>query len=91
MLDNIRLYRAGSLPLLSLVSELEFHLQALIMNDHNWQSAFFERWRELDRQQSLQLARGEADIDPAARQRIDTAIEDLRQLITGVVAGLDTR
>lgn len=91
MLDCIRQFRAGSLKLGSLVSELEYHLQALIMDDHHWQSAFFERWRELDRHQSLQLTRGQASADDEAIKRIDGAIEELRQLITSVVSGLETR
>lgn len=91
MLDCIRQFRAGSLKLGSLVSELEYHLQALIMDDHHWQSAFFERWRELDRHQSLQLTRGQASADDEAIKRIDAAIEELRQLITSVVSGLETR
>lgn len=91
MLDHIRMYRAGSMPLQTLVSDLEYHLQALIMDDHHWQSAFFERWRELDRHQSTQLARGSEEIDPQAKKRIDAAIEELRQLITSVLSGMNTR
>lgn len=91
MLNSIRTYREGALPLQSLVSELEYHLQSLIMDDHRWQSTFFERWRELDRHQALQLARGEADIDAETSRRIEAAIEELRQLITSVLSGLETR
>ena len=91
MLKDIREFRAGDMPLQSLVSELEYHLQALIMDDHRWQSTFFERWRELDRQQASQLARGEEEINAEAMQRIDSAIEELRQLITSVLSGMETR
>ncbi|MBT8131866.1 MAG: hypothetical protein KJO35_06335, partial [Gammaproteobacteria bacterium] len=91
MLDDIRVYRSGGMPLQTLVSELEYRLQALIMDDHHWQSTFFERWRELDRHQSIQFARGEDEIDPDSKQRIDGAIEELRQLIASVLSGLYTR
>lgn len=91
MLADIRVYRAGDMPLQSLVSELEYHLQALIMDDHHWQSTFFERWRELDRYQAWQLASGKTEIDDDASRRIDAEIEGLRQLITSVLAGAETR
>lgn len=90
MLDDIRRFRAGGIPLQTLVSDLEYQLQALIMDDHHWQSTFFERWRELDRHQSVQLARGKEEIDPQAKKRIDAAIEELRQLITSVLSGMNT-
>lgn len=91
MLKSIDSFRTTGTPLQVLVGELEFHLQALIMNDHHWQSAFFERWRQLDRYQSSQLARGGDNSDPEVMQRIEAAIEDLRQMISGILSGMDTR
>lgn len=90
MLDAIRKFRAGSMPLQGLVSELEFHLQALIMADHDWQSRFFGRWRELDRYQSVQMSSGGEALPPGASERIDRALEDLRHLIHNVLTGAGT-
>lgn len=81
MLEAIRKFRAGDLPLQVLVGELEFHLQALIMSEHDWQHSFFERWRELDRYHSQQMSRGSDEMPPEAVKRIDGSLEGLRQLI----------
>lgn len=81
MLEAIRKFRAGELPLQVLVGELEFHLQALIMSEHSWQQSFFERWRELDRCQSQQMSRGAEQVPPEALERINGSLEALRQLI----------
>lgn len=85
MLEAIRTFRAGDMPLQALVSELEFHLQALIMSEHDWQHSFFDRWRELDRYQSHQVSQGTEQLPPEAMQRIDSSLEALRQLIHGML------
>lgn len=81
MLEAIRRFRAGELPLQVLVGELEFHLQALIMSEHDWQQSFFERWRELDRFHSHQVSRGTDQVPPKALEKINSTLEALRQLI----------
>ncbi len=91
MLDCISAFREQKMPLQALVNELEFHLQSLIMADQKWQSTFFERWRELDRQQSVQLKRGRDEIPPPAMEKIDAALNDLRQLILLILSSSDTR
>ncbi len=85
MLEAIRAFRAGDMPLQLLVSELEFHLQALILSEHDWQHSFFERWRELDRYQSHQVSQGKEQLPPEAMQRIDDSLEALRQLVHGML------
>lgn len=79
------------MPLQALISELEFYLQSLIMAEHDWQQTFFQHWRDLDRFSAAQLARGDKSISGDARDRIDNALEELRQLIIGVLASGQTR
>lgn len=91
MLECISEYRARKMQTVALVNELEFHLQSMIAPGHEWQQAFFVRWRDLDREHTRHLENGGAEIPAESVARIEAALDDICHLVSGALqrAGRD--
>lgn len=81
MVQKIRAYREGKLPLSELINYLESLLSALEDRDENWENDFRSHWGDLEVVYAVALDKNKSSLDLDDQYIINEAIENIIKLI----------